>query len=84
VTIAEGRVRIRPANIRQSGFAAGGNYITSDRRQREGTAITGYCGSQSGSRQLQNVGAVATTQWACTWTEPTAKAEVTAVCLFEE
>jgi hypothetical protein len=51
---------------------------------RKGIAIAGYCESQSGARQLQNVGVVGGTQWACTWTEPTPKAEVTAVCLFEE
>ena len=51
---------------------------------RKGIAIAGYCESQSGARHLQNVGVVAPTQWACTWTEPTEKAEVTALCLFEE
>jgi hypothetical protein len=50
----------------------------------KGIAIAGYCESQSGARHLQNVGVVAGRQWACTWTEPTPKAEVTAVCLFEE
>jgi hypothetical protein len=50
----------------------------------KGIAITGYCESHSGARQLQNVGAVAPTQWACTWTEPTPQAEITAVCLFED
>jgi len=50
----------------------------------KGIAIAGYCESQSGARQLQSVGAVVGTQWACTWTEPTPKAEITAVCLFEE
>jgi hypothetical protein len=49
-----------------------------------GIAISGFCESQSGQRTLQNVGIVAGTQWACTWTEPTPKAEVTALCLFEE
>jgi hypothetical protein len=51
---------------------------------RKGIAISGYCESQSGTRHLQNVGIVGGTQWACTWTEPTPRAEVTAVCLFEE
>ena len=50
----------------------------------KGIAIAGYCELQSGTRQLQNVGAVAVTQWACSWTEPTPKAEITAVCLFED
>jgi hypothetical protein len=49
-----------------------------------GIAITGYCASLSGQRQLQNVGALVPNQWSCTWTEPTSKAEVMAVCLYEE
>jgi hypothetical protein len=49
-----------------------------------GIAVTGYCESQSGPRQLQNVGAVEGIQWACTWTEPTPKAEIKAICLFDE
>jgi hypothetical protein len=60
------------------------NRATSTATCRKGVAVAGYCGSQSGPRQLQNVGVVATTQWACTWTEPTEKAQVTALCLFEE
>jgi hypothetical protein len=51
---------------------------------RKGIAIAGSCESQSGARHLQNVGVLGGTQWACTWTEPTPKAEVTALCFFEE
>jgi hypothetical protein len=50
----------------------------------KGIAITGYCQSQSGARQLQSVGVVEGIQWACTWTEATPRAEITALCLFEE
>jgi hypothetical protein len=49
-----------------------------------GIAVTGHCRSESGPRQLEGVGAIDGRQWACTWTEATPKAEITAVCLFEE
>jgi hypothetical protein len=49
-----------------------------------GIAIAGHCEAQAGSRTLQNVGVVDGRHWVCTWTEPTARANVTALCLFEE
>ena len=51
---------------------------------RKGIAIAGHCEAQSGARNLQNVGVVEGTHWVCTWTEPTPKAQVTALCLFED
>jgi hypothetical protein len=49
-----------------------------------GIAIAGHCEAQSGARTLQNIGVVEGTHWVCTWTEPTPRAQVTALCLFEE
>ena len=51
---------------------------------RKGIAMAGYCESQSGARHLQSVGVFEGIQWVCTWTEPPPKAEITALCLFEE
>ena len=51
---------------------------------RRGIAISGHCDSRSGSRTIQSIGVVEGGHWACTWSEPTPDAAVTALCLFEE